>query len=171
MEEDRGTLYRHEVISDLSTLDRIVSRAIWQNRRSIEARRIEVDLDLEMGLMAMPGSKDLRHAITQAVQIAVNASPTKGTIYLTGFCCGQNIILEIADDGPGFSESVTERNSELEASTAPTNLYHLSKLPAVAALVQRLGGRLSVRNCPEGGGAITFQLPRSRLPVQRRAAA
>lgn len=171
MGTDAQGLVRYDFISDPTTLQDIVSDAIDQNRRCIEARQIEFDLDLEQGLVPAVATIDLKRAILKALQIAITSSPVGGTVCVTGFGMRERIILEIADDGPGFNQNALETLSGRSVNAAPQISAEGIRLLELTETVRRWGGKLSVKNCPEGGGALTFLLLKPRPQVLHRAAA
>ena len=70
---------------------------------------------------------------------------------------GDWLVLEVADDGPGFDSAILPRVFEPYASTKPrgTGLG----LAIVHRILDQMGGRIEVENAPEGGAVIRLYLP------------
>jgi signal transduction histidine kinase len=102
-----------------------------------------------------------RNLLDNAIKYSLPEPAVKVTLWMES---DSNIITQIADNGPGVPEKQRERiferferlGTELERETPGTGLG----LYIVKTLVQRLGGKVSVRDGDEGQGSVfEVQLP------------
>lgn len=104
----------------------------------------------------------LRQMVFNVLDNALEASPQG--CELTATCRGDELVIEVRDAGPGFEPAVLQRLG------AP---YNSSKGRAGGGLglflsvnvARTLGGRLSARNLPEGGAAVTITLPLAAIAI------
>ena len=128
--------------------------AITADRRSRGLPPVAVTLDTAAGQVtpadAGPLGELVGSLLAAACEAAAAAPPRLREVIVTSVVGPAGLELEVADSGP-------------TPGTAPDEL-----LARVRPLVERLGGTLSCRGCPEGGAAVTLQLP--RRDRQRQAA-
>jgi len=89
---------------------------------------------------------------------AAEASPPGGRVWVhVDQPDDGEVALRVLDEGPGLSDAVGERLFDPFFTTKP----HGTGLGLTIAhrLVEALGGRLTARNRPEGGAALTLVLP------------
>jgi signal transduction histidine kinase len=77
-------------------------------------------------------------------------------------------VIEITDDGPGVPEEFMERIFEPFFTTKETGTGY--GLYMASEILREQGGRLAVRNSPEGGACFSVWLPQRSEPVSAGAA-
>ena len=99
----------------------------------------------------------LRQVFQNLILNAVAAIQTNGEISLTTRQQADDVVVTVADTGPGIAEEHLARIFEPLFTTKPggTGLG----LPICADIIGRLGGRISVHNQPEGGACFVVSLP------------
>ncbi len=107
----------------------------------------------------------LRRAIVNIVLNALDVLPNGGELHITTVMTHDRWELEIADNGPGWSEDALQRAAE-PFFTTKNNGTGLG-LSIVERIMEAHGGELWLHNCPEGGAAITLSFP-AKPPAQRR---
>jgi len=121
------------------------------------AQRIVVrdDLDDEYELSADPDM--LRRAVLNVALNALDVLPAGGELTVTSVAYADGWELEMADNGPGWSDDALDRASEPFFTTK----HHGTGLGL--AIVERImeshHGQLLFHNCPEGGAAVTLCFP------------
>jgi len=132
----------------------------------LKAQGIELHVDIPLQQIVIADVDMLRRAILNLAINAIEAMPNGGAIYLTSFLGPDNVEIEVADSGEGLDEEELRRACEpfFTTKTAGTGLG----LSIVERVVSAHGGKLTVKNCPEGGAAFTLIIPQQR---QMRAAA
>lgn len=99
----------------------------------------------------------LRRAVLNVVLNSLDAMPAGGELALSSRHSAATIDLEIADSGPGLSEEARQRAFEPFFTTKSTGTG--LGLAIVFRACEAHGGRVSVRNRPRGGAAVTLHLP------------
>jgi two-component system NtrC family sensor kinase len=99
----------------------------------------------------------LRQVFQNLILNAVAAIQTNGEISLTTRRQADNVIITVADTGPGIAEAHLAKIFEPLFTTKPggTGLG----LPICADILERLGGRISVHNLPRSGACFVVSLP------------
>lgn len=129
-------------------------------------RSIKFELDVPQEAAAVIDPLLMREAFRKLIDNAVEAMPKGGDLVITSFFTPENLIIEIADSGPGVSDELRHRLFEPFATTKHDHAG--LGLCMVHDIVQAHQGTISVMNCPEGGTAFTIQMPQVR--EQRMAA-
>jgi signal transduction histidine kinase len=70
---------------------------------------------------------------------------------------GENAVVSIMDQGPGFSPEAMERAKELFYTTKPTALG--LGIPFARKIIEGFGGNLEISNRAEGGASVRLVLP------------
>jgi signal transduction histidine kinase len=68
-----------------------------------------------------------------------------------------NVLLEVADDGPGMTEQQLDRIFRPFYTTKPKGLG--VGLPLVKRIIERFGGAVEVRSSPGRGTTVALRLP------------
>ena len=100
----------------------------------------------------------LRQALTNLVINAIKAyEGSTGQIYLSASSQDGSILIEIADDGPGFDVETITRVFEPLVTTRPTGTG--LGLALVRGVTERHGGYVEALNRPGGGATVRLRLP------------
>jgi signal transduction histidine kinase len=139
-------------------IDLLVRQVIRSLAPQLAAQHIVTELDLPEGLTALVDENMLRRAVLNLTLNAVDAMPDGGELVVTAVQTPRGIDLEIADSGPGLTETVQQRLFEPFFSTKSggTGLG----LAIVQRIAEAHGGEVVAVNCPEGGAALTIHIPR-----------
>jgi signal transduction histidine kinase len=100
----------------------------------------------------------LETAIDSAVENAVRHTEEGGRIVLRGLMSGDEVVVEIADDGPGIETGRQSLVFEQFHSAGPHAGTGLG-LAIVRAVAEAHAGRVSATNGPDGGAVISLVLP------------
>jgi signal transduction histidine kinase len=131
----------------------------------IRARQLVVDMRVvPEASVVMCDASQLHDALRNLFENAINYSPEKGHIELDARVERDQIVLSVADQGPGIPESDLERIFE--------RFYRVDKsrtrdpggtglgLSIVKHLVELHGGRVAVSNRQPQGAVFSILLPR-----------
>jgi two-component system, OmpR family, sensor kinase len=149
-QSDEVSIHAEEV--DLAALlERTAHR--WRagapNRRwSVECPKLSVRAD----------AARLEVAVDSAVENAVRHTEENGMIVLRGLTVGDEVVVEIADDGVGIAPGQLPLVFEQFHSAGPHAGSGLG-LAIVRAVAEAHRGRVSASNGPDGGAVITLALP------------
>jgi PAS domain S-box-containing protein len=145
----------HTIVSDAVSLLRQVNRAANVT--------IEVEANGVSGTLPIPGAL-ARQAIYNLVQNAIDASPPGGVVRVTAAATPRVFSLSVRDQGPGIPEHLREQIFAPFFSTKTG--VRTSGMGLGLALVRRsvdaLGGRIEIRDVPEGGTEFRIEIPLPR---------
>lgn len=105
----------------------------------------------------------LRQMVFNVLDNAVEVSPDWVAFDID--CLDGALVIDVADDGPGFSPEVLQRLGAPYNSTKGRPGGGLG-LFLSANVARTLGGRLSARNRPQGGAIVTMTLPMSAIAIE-----
>jgi signal transduction histidine kinase len=124
---------------------------------------VEVERDYAPDLPMIDAfGSELNQVWTNLIDNAVDAMGGHGHIRIRAFVRGDELVVEVCDDGPGMPPEVRERIFEPFYTTKPPGSGTGLGLHISYSVVARHGGRLSVRSKP---GETCFE---AALPVERR---
>jgi len=96
---------------------------------------------------------------------AADAMGGNGEIRVRAVRCGNELVLTIADDGPGMAPEIAARAFEPFFTTKPAGRGTGLGLSAVWGLVQGWGGRISLQTSPGNGARFVIELPLVAAPA------
>jgi K+-sensing histidine kinase KdpD len=114
---------------------------------------------------------EIDQVISNLIENAVAYTPAGTAIWITLDRDGESAIVEVADDGPGISETAMERLFDPFVRAPDRRKADRGAglgLAIARGLVEAHGGRISAANRPSGGAVFRFTLP---LVVPEAAAA
>ncbi len=135
-------------------LEDLVADVIDVYRPTIDARGLTVDVaGTGTGISADPDR--LRQLLHNLIKNAIEAVPDHGRVSVHCERNGDEAVLAVSDDGPGFAD--LERAFQLFHTTKPhgTGLG----LAVVADIARMHGGRAEAANDERGGARVTVSLP------------
>ena len=131
---------------------------------SARAKGVELVLDLGEGPAAFPTDGDKLHQILgNLLGNAVQFSHPTGRVDLRIACGEEELVLEVADQGPGINAAEMEKLFEPFRSGQEPGLFQRGQglgLTVVKALVEVMGGGVAVKSEPGTGTCFTIRLPR-----------
>ncbi|WP_147108063.1 HAMP domain-containing sensor histidine kinase [Tateyamaria sp. syn59] len=112
-------------------------------------------------LLTIEGDADrLRQAVLIALDNAVAAAPSGSTVWVTLMRAGNHAVLEVADEGPGFSDSeIAEPARRFRKGQGRGNGLGLSIADWIMA---GHDGHLRLSNAKDGGAVVRLELPLSK---------
>lgn len=142
----------HELLDDLADE--------WRAARTPAAfeyrRRCEDD-------PSIVSDEGLRQMVFNVLDNALEASPA--WVALDADCRDGELVIEVSDAGPGFSADILERLGTPYNSSKGRPGGGLGLFLSVN-VARTLGGRLTARNRPQGGAAVTVTLPLSAIALE-----
>lgn len=128
---------------------------------------INFDVDFEDAAREMVSDKDrVQQIFMNLLGNAVKYTPEKGSISVQGRAQGADIVVSVIDSGSGIPVDMQEKIFEpffrikdpVNMKTSGTGLG----LTITKALVEALGGRMSLESNPGAGSRFTFVLPKGK---------
>lgn len=127
----------------------------------LDAQSIRVSTDVSPTTVVTADREMLRRAVLNLVLNAIDAMQEGGQLVFTSFDGPQSFELEVGDSGPGLDQEQLSHVFDPFYTTKSdgTGLG----LAIVHRIAEAHGGRVTVRNCPEGGAAFTIEIPRPAM--------
>ncbi len=132
-------------------------------RRSVESHAVRVVTELEPGVQGRGLPGEIREAMLNLVQNAIDAMPEGGTLTVRCWGEGPDACLSVQDTGVGMSEEVLERAFEPFFTTKGSKGSGLG-LAEVYGIVRRHRGQVTLASATGKGSTVTLHLPRVAPP-------
>ena len=104
-------------------------------------------------------SSQLQQVFLNIINNGIDAIGDDGEIIITTSVTEPHVIIEIADNGPGFSEDILPKIFEPFFTTKKTGSGTGIGLAISLSIMERLGGAIEAKNRPEGGCVFRVILP------------
>jgi signal transduction histidine kinase len=130
----------------------------WDTQALDEGSCIRVEVDFQEIPVVMGDAARLRDAITNLIFNAVDAMPKGGTLVLRTRVQGENVLLEVSDNGIGMTDEVCRRCFEPFFTTKGQHGTGLG-LAMVFGIAQRHSGTIDIASKPGIGTTFTLRLP------------
>lgn len=134
----------------------------WRVSRACDRLDYRNDCAINPRIVADTG---LRQMVFNVLDNALEASPAG--LGLVARCEGADLVMEVSDDGPGFSADILERLGTPYNSSKGRPGGGLGLFLSVN-VARTLGGRLLARNRPQGGAVVAVRLPLESLSIEER---
>ena len=155
---------RDELV-DLSTVcDEVVAmtRPLWAERA--RGGQIQLKRDLTPGAHVRGIAGELREALLNLVQNALDAMQSGGTLGIRTAIVDNHVDLEVGDSGVGMTAEVRERAFEPFFTTKGQMGTGLG-LSEVYGIAKRHRGQVEIESEPGTGTVVRISLPRASKPV------
>ena len=141
--------------------DDLVQEVVRRMGPTLDNARVSVDLDLQAGgaeVNCHPG--EIQQVLQNLMVNAMQAQPDGGRILVGSRVLEGGVLIQIADEGPGFAEDVAEKMFS-PFYTTKTSGSGLG-LTICAQIIKAHGGVLRGENLPDGGACFRFILPQPK---------
>jgi two-component system NtrC family sensor kinase len=129
-------------------------------------RRARLELELDELPPVEGNAARLSQVFLNLMINATQALPARpleeNLVRVTARVDGDQVQIEVRDNGPGIPEGILSRIFEPFFTTKPTGVGTGLGLAVSRTLVDAMGGRLEARNLAEGGAAFVVILPVAR---------
>lgn len=160
-----GELEDHRLEREPISLAEMLRDLVQEAESAPQVDRREISLNLPQAPWQLPpvqGDADLIYmALHNLLSNAVKFTRPAEAIQIRAFESADQVIVEVADQGPGIPEEELEHIwEELYRGKMARGLPGSGLgLPLVKAIVERHGGQVSARSRPNQGTVISVQLP------------
>jgi two-component system sensor histidine kinase HupT/HoxJ len=141
-------------------IDRVLETAV---RWAVRAKQTNTDVEIaiEPDLLASGNEGQIHQVIVNLVDNAIDAMSGRATPVLSvkAFRVGEDICIEVSDNGPGISDGVIDRIFEPFFTTKKVGDGTGLGLWISYGIVREHGGELRARNREAGGAQFSFALP------------
>jgi two-component system, sensor histidine kinase and response regulator len=137
----------------------LIDAVLVKNKLHLENKNLVVVKDYLLDTLFYGDLELLTNGINSIFDNAIKFSPTGGKIYLNSRIIDDNFIIEVADEGPGFSQKALENLFNLfSPGVRHINENEGLELAMVKMIVDAHKGTIDVRNS-EKGALVTLSLP------------
>lgn len=179
-DDQRAIVHLHRIEAQIALCDNIISNLLQLARNQPPRRKridfaeifhqvlsgltvpptINIEISVQPDIEFHADEGLLRQALANLVTNAVQAYDQKaGSIYLSACIDGaEHVVIEVADDGPGFDPDTMARVFEPLVTTRATGTG--LGLALVRGVTERHGGAVLAFNRPQGGAAVRMRYPR-----------
>ena len=126
---------------------------------------ITCNIDIEEGLYLRGNEIELERAFMNIITNAVNFSQNNSTIIINANVKNRNLIIEIKDQGKGFSEKTLKYGKEqffMEDESRTEAGHHGLGLYITNNIIINYNGKLILSNDENGGGVVRVIIPLAR---------
>jgi signal transduction histidine kinase len=123
---------------------------------------ITCNIDIEEGLYLRGNEIELERAFMNIITNAVNFSPNNSTITINANIKNRNLIIEVKDQGKGFSEKILKHGKEqffMEDESRTESGHHGLGLYITNNIIKNYNGELILSNDKNGGGVVQVIIP------------
>ena len=141
-------------------LDSLIGSVLMPNAYS--ERGVILEIDVPDDLPAISGDEErLKQVVANLADNAVDAMPEGGTLTVRAYRDGNELCLELADNGIGISPGVNIFELFTTTKSHGTGLG----LAVVRQIISAHGGRVDYRSEPGNGTIFTVRLPLSKYEI------
>lgn len=138
-------------------LEELLSEAVERVNPQLAARKLSLHTEIsgDSGLMLRADRDKLLQALLNVLSNAARYAVRNIDIH--GYVSKGLITLTVSDDGPGIPQELLPSlfHRFVKGKNGDSGLG----LAISRAIVERCGGKITARNCPEGGAVLTFEFP------------
>ena len=135
----------------------LLAQVVRARQPQLVHAQIEVAVDAPAHLLVQGDARRLAQVFSNLLMNAIQAMPMGGVMTVRCRAEGGRAMVTLADSGRGFSPEALLRFSEFFYSEKEGGMG--IGLSVAMEIVKAHGGELMVKNCPEGGAAVTVSLP------------
>ncbi|MGH7277488.1 MAG: DUF4118 domain-containing protein [Candidatus Rokuibacteriota bacterium] len=144
---------------DWHPLEEVVGAALARLTHALGSRRVAVTVPRDLPLVAIDDVL-VEQVLVNLLDNATRYTPPSAPIRILVTANDRDVVVEVADAGPGLRPGDEERVFEKFYRAAPdTGRGAGLGLAICRAIVAAHGGRIQAQNLPEGGVAFLFTLP------------
>lgn len=155
--EANKTIYIQELIGFLKNQGVALAR--------IKGIHIINNMNIEENIYLKANELELKRAFMNIITNAVDFSPNKSVITINSLIDKYNIIIQVIDQGKGFSNKMIKYGKEqfsMEDGSRTKSGHHGLGLYIANTIIKKYDGELLLTNNRSGGGIVTVRIPKYR---------
>lgn len=138
----------------------IILSALEEVQIKLDESNINIEKDFTKDINVITNYDLIKKSLVNILENSINYSPENSSIYINTFIENESLIVEICDQGPGFS---SEAMGKLFEYFSTDNLMHSEGLglglAAVKLVMDSHSGSISIQNKDEGGAKVRLSFP------------
>ncbi|MEJ5330360.1 MAG: ATP-binding protein [Desulfobaccales bacterium] len=150
---------RVELNRDWHDLEEVLGSALNQLEARLQGRALTLELDPDLPLVHLDALL-IERVFINLLDNALKYSPEERPITLRAFRSNGEVVVEVADQGPGLPPGAEAKVFDKFYQAAPGSHRGVGLgLSICRSIVEIHGGRMEAANRPEGGAVFRFSLP------------
>jgi two-component system sensor histidine kinase KdpD len=145
-------------------LQEVIGSALRHLDRRLAGRQVKTDVPSGLPLVLMDGSA-IEQVLANLIDNAVEYTPKDGPIEIVARVEGRELIVEVADRGPGLPPGTEKRVFDKFFRAAEAQRGIGLGLAICRGIVEAHGGTIAAFNRPAGGACLRFTLPLDTPPL------
>ncbi len=155
-----------QVQKEWQPLEEVIGTTLLRLEKMLANYPLKTDLPDDLPLVLIDSAL-IEHVLVNLLENAVKYTPPGSPIDLSAWAEGQEVVVEVADRGPGLPPGKEERIFDKFYRVNPTDAGSFGLgLTICRAIVEAHGGRIWAANRAGGGAVFRFTLPLEREPPQ-----
>ena len=148
-------------------LEEVVGSALGRLKKPLQGRDVEVKLPPDLPLVSIDGVL-IEQVLINLLENATKYTPAGTPVSVQARTDAQQLQVEIADHGPGLTDSERQRvfDKFYRGAAAPGRRGAGLGLAITRAIVEAHGGRIWEENGPQGGARFIFSIPLEGTPPE-----
>jgi len=145
-------------------LNELIEDIIAISAKRAKYGRIVFNTDIQKGLPPIQVSPtEMQQVLLNLINNALDAMEEKGgTLSISAQLEGDNIVIEVSDDGPGIPEDNLSQIFDPFFTTKPVGKGTGLGLSICYGIIKKLGGEISVRSAIDKGSTFRVRIPLSK---------
>jgi two-component system sensor histidine kinase KdpD len=157
-----------QVEKEWQPLEEVVGITLLRLEKMLADRPLKMDLPDDLPLVPID-SVLLEHVLVNLLENAIKYTPPGSPIDLSAWVEGQDVVVEVADRGPGLPPGKEERIFDKFYRVDPTDAGSFGLgLTICRAIVEAHGGRIWAAKRAGGGAVFRFTLPLEGEPPRMK---
>jgi two-component system sensor histidine kinase KdpD len=146
-------------------LQEVVGSALHHLDARLRGRDVRIKIPPDLPLLRIDGVA-IEQVLTNLIENAIDYTPGDSSIDIRASAEGDDVVIEVADQGPGLPAGAEHRVFEKFFRAHPTEAHRGIGLGLAIArgIVEAHGGRISATNHPGGGAVFRFTIPPDGTP-------
>jgi len=158
---DSGSVSLHR---DWESLEELVGTALTRLDKALADRPVTVDIPSDLRPVPVDGVL-VEQVIVNLLDNALKYTPPGSPLLVTARATGGEVVLEVADQGPGLPPGAEEQVFEKFYRGGHTQRGFGLGLPICKAIITAHGGRIWAENRSPRGATFRFTLPMGDAPL------
>jgi two-component system sensor histidine kinase KdpD len=157
-----------QIEKEWQPLEEVVGTTLLRLETLLANHPVKTDLPDDLPLVFID-SILIEQVLVNLLENAIKYTPPGSRIDLSAWAEGQEVIVEVADRGPGLPPGEEERIFDKFYRVHPTDAGSIGLgLTICRAILEAHGGRIWAANRAGGGAVLRFVLPLEREPPQMK---
>ncbi len=151
-------------LSEITKQAAEMTKPFWRTGPDKEGLLIALNLNLTDRCFVNAKESEIMEVLVNLVKNAVEALPTGGGIQIKTFCDGDEVIVQVSDDGEGIKKEHLKKVFEPFWSTKGESTGKGMGLAVSHGIIKRHRGTISVESKVGKGSTFTVRLPSAKEP-------